>query len=46
MGTIDLRKASNEEKEAMETMNVNSQYLVRNGESWFPIIGEFHHNRY
>ncbi len=29
-----------------ETLDVNSRYFVRNDRPWFPVMGEFHYNRY
>ena len=29
-----------------ETLDVNSRYFVHNGKPWYPIMGEFHYNRY
>ncbi len=29
-----------------ETLGVNSRYLLRNGEPWFPVMGEFQFSRY
>ncbi len=28
-----------------ETLTVNSQYLMRNGKPWLPVMGEFHYSR-
>jgi hypothetical protein len=28
------------------TLTVNSQYLMRNGKPWIPVMGEFHYSRY
>ena len=29
-----------------ETLDANSFYFIRNGKPWFPVMGEFHFNRY
>jgi beta-galactosidase len=28
------------------TLSVNDRYLMRDGEPWFPVMGEFHYSRY
>ena len=28
------------------TLSINNRYLLRDGEPWFPVMGEFHYSRY
>ena len=30
----------------MDIFSFNNRYLTKNGEPWFPIMGEFHYSRY
>lgn len=53
---LDLHKAVPQSQSAMlpfsgkspdgTSLDVNSRYFIKNGEPWFPLMGEFHYIRY